>query len=97
MPWPVIFEVEGYDKDAFNHKLTLLQQLNPNLTTKMYRGVSLNRLTGEFNGNAEYELGGWVWPAGYIAYICMGVPPSRAFYEFVMGVDLPTLPTYGRP
>lgn len=95
LPWPVAFDVEGYDKIAFIGKLTLLQ-LSSDVKRNTYRGMSTNRLTGESNGNAEYELDGWAWPEGYIAYLALGIPPSRAFYKFVMGVDLLTLPTYGR-
>ena len=92
-PWPVRLTPTGFDQDAFLIKLMALEStLNP----LRYRGISMNRLTGESNGCAEYEHDEWKWPEGFKEYIKNGVPPSRAFYSFVMGKDLDTLPTYGR-
>lgn len=50
-----------------------------------YRGFSLCRLCGKNLGNEEYELGGWLWPAGLRHYIQVhNVRPSLAFQEFVL-------------
>jgi hypothetical protein len=92
-PWPVPVTPTGFDQDAFLIKLMALEST---LKPLRYRGISRNRLTGESNGCAEYEYADWKWPEGYKEYIKNGVPPSRAFYNFVMGEDLDTLPTYGR-
>lgn len=96
-PWPVVFDVEGYNKDEFVGKLVMLKQLDPNANVVNYRGFSVHRITGAVNGIGEYVLYGWTWPTGYMAYLSMGVPPSRAFYKWVTGEDLPALPSYGRP
>lgn len=92
-PWPVPMFVEGFEPDAFLKKLKLLEKV---ADKKEYRGVSKHRLTDEMNGNAEFSFNGWRWPQGYKAYIEKGVPPSRAFYKFVMNEELEALPTYGR-
>ena len=92
-PFPVVYEPEGYDKNLF---LIFLRELQESPYTKKvpYRGYSKNRLTGESNGNVEYERDDWKWPQGYINYIEAGVPPSRAFYKFVTGLDCRELPPY---
>jgi hypothetical protein len=94
-PWPVIYEPEGYEHDRF---IVLLKEMeaSPFTTSIQYRGFSLHRLTGEINGSREFERDGWKWPEGYLNYIKMGVPPSRAFYRFVTSIDLYSLPKYGR-
>lgn len=95
LPWPVPFEVEGYNMEEFIGRL-VMKQMDSRIKVERYRGISMHRLTGNHNGNSEFELEGWKWPTGYVAYLTMGVPPSRAFYKFVTHEDLPTLPTYGR-
>lgn len=95
LPFPVVYQPEGYDKVLF---VVLLREMEKSPFTKSvaYRGISMNRLTGEMNGNREYERGGWKWPQGYINYMELDVPPSRAFYKFITTLDCPSLPTYGR-
>lgn len=95
LPWPVPFEVEGYNKYEFVGKL-IEKQMDNRVEVISYRGWSINRLTGRENGSTEYKLDGWHWPVGYVSYLIAGVPPSRAFYEFVTGEDIPSLPDYGR-
>ncbi|MEG0869483.1 MAG: hypothetical protein RSD49_06570 [Hafnia sp.] len=94
-PWPVIFEPKGYEKTVF---IALLKEMEASPFTErvLFRGISMNRLTNEPNGCAEYSRDGWTWPEGYLNYIKLGVPPSRAFYQFVTCIDLDTLPDYGR-
>ncbi|MNR21039.1 hypothetical protein D3C85_1379150 [compost metagenome] len=92
-PWPVPMESEGFHKEGFLRQLRFIQDQAQCVT---YRGFSRHRLSGGMNGSAEYEHEGWKWPEGYASYVEMGVPPSQAFYEFVMGLPLLTLPTYGR-
>jgi len=98
-PWPVPFETppEGYDKDVFLDRLLALEAHEETMVVN-YRGFAGDRLNpgGKPNGSAEFERDGWRWPQGYQNYIKLNVPPSRAFYRFVMGEDLDTLPTYGR-
>lgn len=97
-PWPVPFQTppEGYDQDYFLDRLLALEA-HEETKVVAYRGSSPHRLDdGKNNGNSEFERDGWHWPAGYRNYIKLGVPPSRAFYQFVTGNDLDTLPTYGR-
>lgn len=95
-PWPYIWEIPEYDKQAFINRLADVEDL---ADKKLYRGFSICRITGVNRGNAEYTYKGWAWPNGYIEYVRLGVPPSRAFYAFIMGVpesDCMWLPTYGR-
>lgn len=92
-PWPLVVQCEDFDKHAF---LDELERLEKKAEIKRYRGLTINRLTRETNGNSEYILDGWTWPQGYKEYIKLGVPSSQAFYKFVMKSELDTLPTYGR-
>lgn len=93
LPWPVVLEIAGYDKEDF---IARLDELQAHAQKELYRGITVSRLTGEPLGNAEYELNEWTWPGDYIHYLKAGVPPSRAFYKFVTDRDLDTLPKYGR-
>lgn len=94
-PFPVVYMPEAYNQHLF---LLLLEEMEKSPFTKKtaYRGYSKHRLTGESNGNSTYEREDWSWPEGYINYIKLGVPPSRAFYKFITTVDCPELPSYGR-
>lgn len=93
LPFPVIMTVKGYNKTAFVNRLQVLQR---QAKKTIARGDAPNRWTGGSSGAAEYALDGWRWPGGLSYYLSAGVPPSRAFYKFVMGKDLLSLPTYGR-
>ena len=93
LPFPVAMTVKGYDKAKFMEALTVAEKKASN---KPQRGTSPNRWTGGSNGSGEYHLNKWKWPQGIRYYLNQGVPPSRAFYEFITGKDLPGLPTYGR-
>lgn len=93
LPFPVIMPVKGYNKTAFVNRLKALQK---QAKKTVARGDAPNRWTGGSSGAAEYALDGWRWPGGLSYYLSAGVPPSRAFYKFVMGKDLPALPTYGK-
>lgn len=91
LPWPRTHpDAESvYGRDEF---LIKLQMFEAKARAVGYKGWSRSRLTGECNGSREYEYRGWTWPEGYQHYIEHGVLPSRAFYEFVTGVDNPKLP-----
>lgn len=94
LPWPYIWQIPQFDKQEFINRLTDVEDLAEKV---LYRGFSICRITGVNRGNAEYEYKGWKWPAGLIEYVRLGVPPSRAFYAFIMGVkpsDCEWLPTY---
>lgn len=93
-PWPVIFSPEGFNKVLFIEKLEAMER-SENTSKTLYRGISPHRLLqNQMNGNAEFENGGWRWPQGYKSYIELGVPPSRAFYKFVTGIECESLPKY---
>lgn len=96
LPWPYIWQIPVFPKQEFINRLADLEDV---AEKKLYRGFSICRITGVNRGNAEYEHKGWKWPAGFIEYVRLGVPPSRAFYSFVMGVpesECEWLPTYNR-
>lgn len=93
LPFPVPMKVKGYNKTAFLAALTKVQSKAKFVTA---RGLSPNRWTGKSNGAKEYTSGKWSWPSGLSYYLNKDVPPSRAFYNFIMGKDLAGLPTYGR-
>lgn len=96
LPWPYIWTIPAFPKQEFINRLADVEDL---AEKKLYRGFSICRITGVNRGNAEYEYKGWKWPAGLIEYVRLGVPPSRAFYAFIMGVkqaDCEWLPTYNR-
>lgn len=42
----------------------------------------------------DFNCAGWKWRSDYLNYLEAGVLPSRAFYEFITGEDLDTLPDY---
>lgn len=93
LPWPVIFRPQGFYKTVF---IANLHAVESRARRRYLKGNSFSRLTGDANGSMEYEFEGWRWPSGLSHYIEKGVPPSRAFYQFIMGSDLGTLPSYGR-
>lgn len=95
-PWPVPMEIEGFDVQDFINKLVDIEEREGGAEKVLYRGFSICRLTGENLGNAEFEFRGWKWPDGLVHYIRMGVPPSAAFYHFITGMELNTLPNYNR-
>lgn len=95
LPFPVISTASGYNRDKFCRALDKIESECAKL--KAYKGWSNHRWTQSKNGSAEYSYRGWSWPSGYSVYIADGVLPSRAFYKFIMGKDLDTLPTYGQP
>lgn len=95
-PWPVPMEIEGFDVQQFIEKLVDTEDL---ASAVQYRGCSYCRLTGENLGCSEFSYKGWKWPDGLAHYIRLGVPPSAAFYKFIMGanaVEGLMLPTYNR-
>lgn len=96
-PWPVPMEVEGFEVQKFIEKLV---DIETDFAKEMkYRGFSACRLTKENLGCAEFEYKGWKWPDGLAHYLRLGVPPSAAFYKFIMGADAVEglmLPTYNR-
>ena len=91
LPFPVIFRPHGFNRKLF---LAMLDTVEDLASVTQYKGVSVSRLTCESNGSKEFMHGGWRWPKGYRHYIENGVPPSQAFYNFVMGGELLTLPDY---
>jgi hypothetical protein len=96
LPWPYIWQIWQFPKQAFINRLADIEDL---AEKHLYRGISMCRITGVSRGNAEYEYKGWKWPAGFIEYVRLGVPPSRAFYAFIMGetqAECLWLPTYNR-
>ncbi len=97
LPWPVSFEVQGYDADYFIQALTEIEG-KESCKRVVYRGISQHRWNGAATpmGNCEFEYEGWRWPGGFKSYLALNVPPSQAFYKFITGKELHTLPTYGR-
>uniref|UniRef100_A0AB39CDW7 Uncharacterized protein n=1 Tax=Pseudomonas phage HRDY3 TaxID=3236930 RepID=A0AB39CDW7_9VIRU len=96
-PWPVVWNIPEFDKQEFINRLADIE--DEKAAETRYRGMSICRLTGADRGCNEYEYRGWKWPGGFIEYVRLGVPPSRAFYAFIMGVseeDCKYLPTYNR-
>lgn len=96
-PWPVIWEIPEFDKQEFINRLADVE--DELATMSRYRGISMCRINKVSRGCAEYAYGGWRWPEGLIEYIRLGVPPSRAFYAFIMGIEEENckyLPTYNR-
>ena len=96
LPWPYIWHIPEFDIQLFINKLADIEDV---AEVSRYRGFSICRITGENRGNCEYKYKGWKWPGGLIEYIRLGVPPSRAFYAFIMDVpqnECEWLPTYNR-
>jgi hypothetical protein len=93
LPFPIIMDVKGYDKAAF---LAAYDGKVRESRQTAQKGFSRNRWTGGNNGDVECHLGAWIWPKGLRVYFSAGVPPSSAFYKFVTGKTLPSLPLYGR-
>lgn len=91
LPFPVIQDVESYDRSAF---MEVLQLLEDKADRQHYRGWSMHRLTNKPNGSIEFTLNDWSWPEGYKYYILMGVPPSQKFYAFVMKQENKNLPDF---
>jgi len=94
LPFPVKMVCPGYRRAEF---LQALDRVQSRLKPKVFRGYSPNRWTGEFNGSAEYQVDGWKWPEGYRTYLEAGVLPSREFYKFITGQDVPGLPSFAKP
>ncbi len=85
LPMPVADDKPWPGKDAF---LIALAEKEKSVQPTLYRGVSLCRICNGRTGNAEFELGGWVWPDGFAHYVTMHhVRPSLAFQEFVVGKE----------
>lgn len=94
MPFPIAFKPVGYNKAAFARRLKEIESSQAERTE--FKGSAPDRWTGKPNGAGEYSYRGWKWPIGYMSYVKRGVPPSQAFYKFITGEVLKTLPTYGR-
>lgn len=93
-PYPVKFSVPGYVKKDFLERLIDIET-NAASGGRHERGHSPNRWTGKGdNGSGALKYKGWHWPQGYRTYIKGGMPPTRAFYNHIMGEDLPGLPEY---
>lgn len=90
-PFPVAMKVRGYNKTEFVKRLEAKEK---RMKPRMFGGHSRHRWTGEKNGAREYidEKNKMRWPSGTITYLKQGVPPSRAFYKYMTGKDLPNLP-----
>lgn len=79
LPWPV--QTPGWGEAEFLLKLRLVEQASEFVS---YRGWSVSRLTGEWNGSREYVRNGWRWPEGFGHYVEHGVKPSDDFMAFVV-------------
>jgi hypothetical protein len=90
-PFPVAMKVPGYSKSDFVKRLKAIEKRTK---TKVERGSAPHRWTGKPNGNRTFfsDSKHMIWPEGTMAYLKAGVPPSRKFYRFVTGKDLPALP-----
>lgn len=93
LPFPVVQKCRGYNPGTF---LIALENVQSKIKPKLFRGMSPNRWTGEFNGCAEYQVDGWKWPEGYRTYLAAGVLPSREFYNFITGKILKGLPSFAK-
>lgn len=93
LPFPVVQKCRGYNKAEF---LLALDNVQFKIKPKVFRGMSPNRWTGEFNGCAEFQVDNWKWPEGYRTYIVGGVLPSREFYNFITGKTLKGLPSFAK-
>lgn len=94
LPFPVRMKAEGYDREKFMKRLAKIEAKAKSLA---YKGWSNHRWYKDTkNGSREFNYKGWFWPAGYSTYLEAGVLPSREFYNFIMGEDLETLPSYCR-
>lgn len=89
LPFPVALQVRGYDKEKFIKKLKSVQSSSKKT---VYKGTAPNRWTGGNAGASEYSKDGWRWPVAALTYIKAGVPPSKAFYKFITGRSLASLP-----
>lgn len=90
-PFPVAMKIKGYDKYAFIKNLKVIQE---KMEPEPARGPSIHRWTGQKNGDRTYvdRKNKVTWPEGTITYIRQDVPPSRAFYKYVMGKTNSKLP-----
>lgn len=92
LPFPVAYEVKGYNKQAF---IVALDKKEGNVQIHSRSKQAVHRWTKRPNGSLEYVSDmNWRWPQGYMEYIKAGVPPSRQFYAYIMNKDLETLPDY---
>lgn len=96
LPFPVITTCKEYDKVAKGTFLLRLAEIEHLALVNRYRGWSQHRWTGEANGSTEFFFRDWRWPVGYSTYLKAGVLPSREFYAFITGKDIPTLPSYNK-
>lgn len=94
--FPVITTCKEYDKVAKGTFLLRLAEIEHLALVNRYRGWSQHRWTGEANGSTEFFFRDWRWPVGYSTYLKAGVLPSREFYAFITGKDIPTLPSYSK-
>lgn len=81
LPWPVADHIQGFDKDKFCSCLIAVERL---AKRQLYRGLTMHRWTGVTLGNGEFWYKEWRWPDSYSVYVKDGVPPSRAFFQFIM-------------
>ena len=88
LPFPVMLKLEAYHLDEF---LTQLSKIERKARSKRFKGWSTNRWDGSSNGSSEFNYKGWRWPAGYRTYLEGGLLPSKTFFKFIMGYDLPGL------
>jgi len=90
-PFPVAMKVPGYSKTDFVKRLKAKEA---RASKWPERGFSPNRWDGTKNGIQTYYSASakLLWPEGTMTYLKAGVPPSRAFYKFVMGKELAALP-----
>ncbi len=90
LPWPVPMRIKNFQHFRFVKSLLSLQD---KARVVAYRGFSLNRLNGEYNGSEEFSYKGWRWPEGLERYLRLGVPPSKEFAAFVLkevdGTEVP--------
>ena len=83
LPWPVLQVSKGFKKKLFLHALIKFEVSLPDECCVLYRGFSVNRLDGTYNGCAEYQVDGWNWPEGFKSYLAAGVLPSGEFARFI--------------
>jgi len=80
-PWPVESDTPMINKDDFLRRLSVVET---KALRESYRGISMCRCCGKMNGNAEYEFGGYQWPAGFRHYIEVhNIRPTSAFEQMI--------------
>lgn len=83
LPYPVVYTPHDFDFENFTLRLNQIEQHDDTVRT-LYRGITAHRWTGVGLGCGEFELDGWSWPDSLSVYLEAGVPPSRAFFQFIM-------------